>query len=96
MIDFLLALSIVFNILFVWYIIQLLRRFLSFQDELDVFSITLEEYKEHIDVVSNLESFYGDETLGNLLRHSKSLVEECQKFQRIIRQEEEEYAEEED
>ena len=96
MIEFLLALSIVFNILLVWYIIQLLRRFLSFQDELDVFSITLEEYKEHIDIVSNLERFYGDETLGNLLRHSKSLVEECQKFQRIIRQEEEEYAEEED
>ena len=95
MINFLLALSVVFNVLLIWYIIQLLRRFLSFQDELDIFSVTLEEYQNHIDIINSLERFYGDETLGNLLRHSKSLVEECQKFQSIIRQEEE-YAEEED
>ena len=95
MINFLLALSVVFNVLLVWYIVQLLRRFLSFQDELDIFSVTLEEYQNHIDIINSLERFYGDETLGNLLRHSKSLVEECQKFQRVIRQEEEEYAEEE-
>jgi len=95
MINFLLALSVVFNVLLIWYIVQLLRRFLSFQDELDNFSVTLEEYQNHIDIINSLERFYGDETLGNLLRHSKSLVEECQKFQSIIRQEEE-YAEEED
>lgn len=95
MINFLLALSVVFNVLLIWYIVQLLRRFLSFQDELDHFSVTLEEYQNHIDIINSLERFYGDETLGNLLRHSKSLVEECQKFQSIIRQEEE-YAEEED
>jgi hypothetical protein len=62
---------------------------------LDNFSVILEEYQNHIDIINSLERFYGDETLGNLLRHSKSLVEECQKFQSIIRQEEE-YAEEED
>jgi hypothetical protein len=95
MIDFLLALSVVFNVLLIWYIVQLLRRFLSFQDELDNFSVTLEEYQNHIDIINSLERFYGDETLGNLLRHSKSLVEECQKFQHAIKQEEE-YAEEED
>ena len=45
------------------------------QEELDIFSDTLEEYKEHIEIINNLERFYGDETLGNLLRHSKALVE---------------------
>ena len=80
---------------FVWYIIQLLKRFLNFQEELDIFSETLEEYENHVNIVNNLERFYGDETLGNLLRHSKALVEECQSFQRVLRQEEEEYAEEE-
>ena len=94
--DFLFFLSVVLNVFFVWYVIKLLRRFLSFQDELDEFSLRLEEYHGHIEIIYNLERFYGDETLGNLLRHSKSLVEECQKFQRVIRQEEEEYAEEED
>ena len=89
-----LALSIILNIVFIWYIIQLLKRFLTFQEELDAFSETLEEYENHVDIINGLERFYGDETLGNLLRHSKALVEECQSFQRVLRQEEE-YAEEE-
>ena len=90
-----LTLSVILNIVFIWYIIQLLKRFLTFQEELDNFSITLEEYRDHIDIVNGLERFYGDETLGNLLRHSKALVEECQSFQRVLKQEEEDYAEEE-
>ena len=90
-----LVLSIIFNVILIWYIIQLLKRFLTFQEELDSFSVTLEEYRDHIDIVKGLERFYGDETLGNLLRHSKALVEECQSFQRVLKQEEEEYAEEE-
>ena len=90
-----LAFSIIFNVIFVWYIVQLLKRFLVFQEELDQFSETLEEYRDHIDIVNGLERFYGDETLGNLLRHSKALVEECQSFQRLLKQEEE-YAEEEE
>ena len=91
-----LALSVILNVVFIWYVVQLLRRFLVFQEELDNFSETLEEYRDHIDIVHGLERFYGDETLGNLLRHSKALVEECQSFQRVLKQEEEEYAEEED
>ena len=90
-----LTLSVMLNIVLIWYIIQLLKRFLTFQEELDTFSETLEEYKDHIDIVHGLERFYGDEPLGNLLRHSKALVEECQSFQRVLKQEEEEYAEEE-
>ena len=90
-----LAFSVILNIILIWYIVQLLKRFLTFQDQLDNFSETLEEYRDHIDIVNGLERFYGDETLGNLLRHSKALVEECQSFQRVLRQEEEEYAEEE-
>ena len=91
---FLLALSAFINVIFIWYITQLLKRFLTFQEELDKFSETLEEYRDHIDIVNGLERFYGDQTLANLLRHSKALVEECQSFQRLLKQEEE-YGEEE-
>ena len=94
MTHFFLAISVILNFIFVWYIVQLLKRFLTFQEELDTFSETLEEYRVHIDIVNGLERFYGDETLGNLLRHSKALVEECQSFQRVLRQEED-YGEEE-
>ena len=44
MIELLLFFSVVVNILFVWYITQLLRRFLGFQEGLDAFALKLEEY----------------------------------------------------
>ena len=62
--------------------------------------IKLEEYEGHIEIVHNLERFYGDETLGNLLRHSKAIVDESKQFKAILdyeqdldEEEEEYYAE---
>ncbi len=96
MIEILFTISALVNIFLVWYIVQLLRRFLVFQEGLDEFAIKLEEYEEHVEIVNNLERFYGDTTLSNLLRHSKSMTEDCKQFQYILlEQEEEEYAEEE-
>ena len=94
--DILFFLSVILNISFVWYLQKLLRRFLAFQDELDEFSIRLEEYHGHIDIIYNLERFYGDDTLKNLLVHSKSIADECKQFQSfLVGQEGDEYAEEE-
>jgi len=84
MIDILFALSVIVNIFLIWYNVQLLRRFLAFQEDLDEFAIRLEEYEGHIEIVNNLERFYGDETLANLLRHSKSMTKECEEFQNIL------------
>ena len=94
--DFLFFLSVVLNVFFVWYVIKLLRRFLSFQDELDEFSLKLEEYHGHIDIIYNLERFYGDDTLKNLLVHSKGIADECEQFQSFLVGQEGEYAEEEE
>jgi hypothetical protein len=96
MIEILFTLSILTNIFLVWYIVQLLRRFLVFQEELDDFAEKLEEYEGHVEIINNLERFYGDETISNLLRHSKAVVKECKDFQNILSNEEEEYAEEEE
>jgi len=98
MIEILFGLSFIGNLFLLWYIVQLLRRFLTFQDDLDSFVIKLEEYEKHIEMVHNLERFYGDETLGKLLRHSKAIVEDSKQFASIFELdedvEEEEYGEE--
>ena len=96
MIEILLACSVIVNVLLIWYITQLLRRFLSFQEDLDEFAIKLEEYEEHINIINGLERFYGDETIADLLRHSKNMVAHCKQFQNILLDEEEEYGEEEE
>ena len=50
-----LAFSVILNIILIWYIVQLLKRFLTFQDQLDNFSETaqfneLETYDKLIDI----------------------------------------------
>ena len=91
MIELLLAFCIIINVFLVWYIVQLLRRFLAFQEDLDEFAIKLEEFEGHIKIINNLERFYGDETISNLLRHSKDMTRECKQFQNILLNQEEEY-----
>jgi hypothetical protein len=98
MIEILLGISVVVNILLVWYIIQLIRRFLNISEELEGLFIVLEEYSEHVDIVYNLERFFGDTTLENLLRHSKAVSERAKNFRATydVNYVEEEYDEEDD
>jgi hypothetical protein len=84
----LLVLSALLNFVLIWYIIQLLKRFLNFQAELDAFVEKIEEYADHVDVVYNMENFMGDPTLGNLLEHSKTIADECQGFREFYLTEE--------
>tara|TARA_R110000824_G_scaffold8737_4_gene39609 strand:- start:35641 stop:35961 length:321 start_codon:yes stop_codon:yes gene_type:complete len=75
-----LSISFALNCLLVWYIVQLLKRYLIFQDRIDDFADNIEEYEKHVNTVYNLETFYGDETLRDLLGHSKTMVESCNDF----------------
>jgi hypothetical protein len=79
----LLIISAFLNILFIWYIFQLLKRLLSLSDNMEDFFDRLDEYNEHIDVVHGLERFYGDETLGNLLKHSRAMLEETRSIREM-------------
>jgi hypothetical protein len=80
MIEIFLGISVVISGLLIWYIIQLVKRFLNISEELEGLFISLEEYSDHVDIVYNLERFYGDATLENLLRHSKRLSETAKIF----------------
>tara|TARA_R110000824_G_scaffold54557_5_gene150550 strand:- start:2376 stop:2702 length:327 start_codon:yes stop_codon:yes gene_type:complete len=90
----LLAVSGLLNLVLIWYIIQLLKRFLHFQAQLDGFMDKIQEYGEHVDVVYNMESFLGDPTLKNLLSHSKEIAEECDGFKEFYLTETDEVKEE--
>ena len=84
MIEAFLVLSVALNCVFVWYIVQLIKRFMVFQEALDNFVNRLEEYEGHINIISDLERFYGDESLANLLRHSRDVLEDCRQFKSAI------------
>ena len=83
MIEILLAVSVIVNVFIIWYAIQLVKRFLVVSEELENLFVLLEEYSEHVDIVYNLERFYGDTTLENLLKHSKAISETASDFRAI-------------
>lgn len=75
-----LTVSLVVNIIFAFYGSILLKDMLFVSDELAELQERTEEYRDHLDIVYELETFYGDETLNNLLRHTKDFSEYLTKF----------------
>tara|TARA_R110000796_G_C14561048_1_gene434867 strand:+ start:2111 stop:2458 length:348 start_codon:yes stop_codon:yes gene_type:complete len=75
-----LALSIICNGLLVWYI----RRLIIFVDtqalDMEAVKGDIKNYEEHLEKVYGLETFYGDSTLQELLKHTKYIREEIVAF----------------
>tara|TARA_R110002074_G_scaffold160767_2_gene318290 strand:- start:1549 stop:1848 length:300 start_codon:yes stop_codon:yes gene_type:complete len=75
MLEFFLILSLILNVILGWYITQLIKRFLYVSEGLDTFFNVLEEFSGHLKIINGMETYYGDETLQNLVRHSQEIVE---------------------
>tara|TARA_Y100000114_G_C11761190_1_gene329840 strand:- start:210 stop:521 length:312 start_codon:yes stop_codon:yes gene_type:complete len=45
---------------------------------------SLDEYSNHVKSVYGLESYYGDQVLHNLLKHSQNIVEQIEMFDDIL------------
>lgn len=75
-----LTLSIIINVLVLWYIAKLLKKYIPISEDLEDLFERLHEYHTHIKVVSEMESFYGDEILMNLLRHSRTITNIVDEF----------------
>lgn len=74
------VISLVVNGLLGWYVVRLLRKYVPISEDLEDLFEHLDEYHFHIKTVSEMESFYGEEILLNLLRHSRAVVQEVDEF----------------
>ena len=83
MIEIILGTSVLINIFFVWYVVKLLKKFLYVSEELESVFITLDEFSDHIDVVYNMERFFGDATLEHLMRHSRDMSTQAKYFRSL-------------
>mgnify|MGYP001382936235 FL=1 len=75
--------SVLLNIFLVWYCRNLM---ISLYDVSTNMQVLVEEvllFDSHLNSVHEMETFYGDETLGNLLRHSRGLVDTLEDFAEI-------------
>ena len=76
--------SVLINIFFVWYLSRLTEMLMFFSGNLNDLLDILADFSGHIRSVYELETFYGDETLHNLLLHGEKVVQQVEKFEEII------------
>jgi len=77
------TISIGLNVFFIFYLKWLLKNFTFLSDNVYNLLETAETFSNHLSAVYELETFYGDETLQNLLTHSKQVVEEIKVYKDI-------------
>jgi len=65
--------SIAINVLLIIGVFLLVRSSLDLYSRAEESFLAMESFREHLDSVHNLDTFYGDETLAALIEHSKEL-----------------------
>ena len=95
MIYAILALSVSFNVLMVWYATKLLGTMRFVQENAEAIQIISEDFKEHLDAVNQMEMYFGDETLSELLKHAQHVSNQISTLNEILEDEAEEDEEQE-
>ena len=85
-----LCVSVALNIGLFVYTRAALVRLLSIADELWDLQQMVDGFAKHLNEVYELETFYGDQTLRNLLQHAVSFNEQLETFEHIYTLTEEE------
>ena len=83
MIEIILIISVALNVFFAFYLRWLLKNFTFLSENTHNLLETIETFTNHLSAVYELEAFYGDETLQNLLTHSRQAVEEIKVYKDI-------------
>jgi hypothetical protein len=67
--------SLVINGIFAWYIRRLINQFKTAISSITEIQSLMDEYLNHVKMVSEMESYYGDVTIENLMKHTKDMVD---------------------
>lgn len=93
----LLSLATIIIITLVWYILKLRTELSSVSEDLEKFFKKIDDYEKHVDQLHSMEMFYGDQTLQDLIRHSREMINEIIDLQEryFLEEEEEDFDREE-
>jgi len=75
-----LSVSVITNIFLLWFCYKLFQNMLTLSDSLYQILEQVKDFAFHLDSVYNTPVFFGDETLGALLSHSKDLTGDMDDF----------------
>ena len=76
-------LSLLVNVLLVWYIKKILSKLLFVSDNIGGLLEDISAFTLHAEAVYNMETYYGDQTLSELIKHSKELTDNIKKYHEI-------------
>ena len=68
-----LVISLVVNVFLIWFARRITIKYLFLSENIDDLAKIIKNYRQHQKTVYETEMFYGDETLGALVAHTKSL-----------------------
>jgi hypothetical protein len=71
---FLLYISILANILLMWYAYQFVIENNKIEEDISSLFDNTEDFVKHLEQIHELEMYYGDQNLQNLINHSKNLI----------------------
>ena len=81
--------------LLVWYVRKVQTEYILFvRDNLEALIEMQSEFNEHLELVNNMEMYFGDQTLVGLLEHSKFVKEQTAEFLLVLQGLDEEAEEE--
>tara|TARA_A100001515_G_C4558554_1_gene205820 strand:- start:243 stop:542 length:300 start_codon:yes stop_codon:yes gene_type:complete len=83
------ALHLLVDIAVIWYIREMLIRFKLLSQGFEDINLVLDEYADHVKKVSEMEAYFGDEIILNLLRHSVDTKEYLNEFRVLFSLDEE-------
>lgn len=78
-----LTISVVLNIFFFFLSKVVVEKLYFLSENIQNLLETVETFSNHLGAVHELEMFYGDDTLQNLLSHSKQVVNEIKMYKDI-------------
>ena len=79
-----LVISMILNGLLVWYAIKVLEKLSYVYDNISAIQEINNSFVEHLESVHEMEMYYGDPTLGALIKHSQLIVEQYTTFNEIL------------
>ena len=71
-------------LLAIWYVRGLLRVVYQMTVDVQQMEDKMIEFSKHLDNVYEMEMYYGDETLSQLIRHSKEVVDSINQFKNLF------------
>ncbi len=89
------SLSVMLNILFVWYVRNMIIRFNFLGENLDNFVTEIQDYQGHLKRIGEMDIYVGDQTIVGLMKHTKDIEEFIVEYQNVFLLEEKEEHEEE-